>query len=104
MRKLLPILFLAAFGISSVQAEPVEYTDVVVTCSKCDLAKTAECQNVANTAKSGEPVWVDLTGPASKKFHREVCLKPVKASFKGEKSADGKSIEVAEIEKTGEAE
>jgi hypothetical protein len=111
MRKLLPLLAVAAFfsGVGLAVAAVAEEKTVTgeAVCAKCALKETSSCQNVVMVEEGGKKVNYYLTGEASKKAHQSlnICTAKKDAGIKVKVTGtlsekDGKKeIEVSKIEK-----
>jgi hypothetical protein len=94
MRKLLPLLTVAALFSGLVLAAEQKTVTGEGQCAKCSLKETKSCQNAIVADEAGKKVTYYLVHNAvSKKFHSNICqeVKKIKATGDVEEK-DGKLV------------
>ncbi len=101
MRAVLAIIVLAslalllASGINSAQDKKEVVLKGKITCNKCDLAKSDECQTVivVKDEKAKKDIVYFFDKASHGKFHDDVCSTPMKGTVTGTvKDVDKKKV------------
>lgn len=101
MRKLLFAVsfLLIVWAAPTIRAEEVTLKGKV-TCAKCDLGISKECQTVVVVKADGKDVIYQFDAAGEAAHHKEICKKPQEGSVTGVVSTEGDKhmIKVSKVE------